>query len=242
MHIAQLLDGLYRQQQVLALLDGAYTQNKLIGQVVGLPHTCLGLGRYRLGKNRVAPLIHHINLVGRDAVELHDVALGTLAHRHNAVGLATSIPELVIIDDAIQPVIILRITQENQVMNGHHAAYSRAVNPHGQLIAQAVVQLHPVLQQTAFDKEGAPQSLATFHQEGVRLYRSHILVLQQGVIQRILAFLGNVHSVLVLVAIRSHRLYHESAVIAQPGKVGVGSLCIKSYNHSFKYNLRYTLE
>lgn len=34
----------------------------------------------------------------------------------------------------------------------------------------------------------------------------------------------------------SHRIYHESAIIPQSGKIGIRPLCIEPYNHSLKYN------
>ena len=40
----------------------------------------------------------------------------------------------------------------------------------------------------------------------------------------------------MFIAVCSHRIYHESAVIPQSGKIGIRPLCIEPYNHSLKYN------
>ena len=89
----------------------------------------------------MATLIHHIDFVGVDAIVLHDVALGALAHCDNSRSLTASSAELVIVDSHIDAIAVeLRERDENQVVDCHHRRHTAVVDAKWQFIAQTMIQ------------------------------------------------------------------------------------------------------
>ena len=96
-------------------------------------------------ENLVAALIRHIYFFGVNAVEMHYVALCTLAYGNYAVGVDASLACLEIIDFAVDEVVVLRKAQENQVVHGDHRRNVAAPYVERKLTAKAVENVHTVV-------------------------------------------------------------------------------------------------
>ena len=72
------------------------------------------------------------------------------------VGLLDGLQELPGIDLRVYPMIVFRMAQEDQVVDGHHAADVRLADAEGQLTAQPVIDLYLVPLQVLYHTLGSP--------------------------------------------------------------------------------------
>ena len=88
---------------------------------------------------------------------MQDIILRAFTDGDDAISLLAGHPELPGIDLGIDPMIILRMTEEDQVMNGHHAFDSRFPNPKGQFPGQPMEEVYPIPLEVVNDPFTAPK-------------------------------------------------------------------------------------
>ena len=76
-------------------------------------------------------LIDDADARGLDGTQFQDIATGALADGDDVVRLIDGATELPGIDLRIEPRIELRVAQEDEVVDGHHAADATATDAHG---------------------------------------------------------------------------------------------------------------
>ena len=115
--ICQGFDG---QKNVLPSFDGADIEDEPLWETV--VEADLLLFPFRAGfEARGTTLIDDGDMVVANMSEFHDVALRALADGDDMVGLANGLTELPGIDLRVYPVIKLRMTQEDEVVDGDDA-------------------------------------------------------------------------------------------------------------------------
>ena len=87
-----------------------------------------------------------------------DVALCTFADGDDVVGLAKRLTELPGIDLRVEPVVVLRMTQEDEVVYGHHTLDAALADANGKLAGESVVELNTVAKEILHDTVSAPES------------------------------------------------------------------------------------
>ena len=89
----------------------------------------------------------------------HYITLSTLTDGDNMISLTDGLPELPGIDLCINPVVELRIAQEDKVMDSNHTADAALMNAPREFSREAMVQLHSVLLQILHNTMGTPDGL-----------------------------------------------------------------------------------
>ena len=97
-------------------------------------------------KRIVAALVHHIYLIGIDVIELNDIALGTLAHRYDTVGLYACFLELIVVYGAVYKRIAFGVAKEYQIVYGNDVLGTSAYPTYieRKLVAESVVDIESV--------------------------------------------------------------------------------------------------
>ena len=138
--------GLSQQHKVLTALYAAHVEYIFIWQVVTLSHFFFLIARYGVLKRIVAALVHHVYLIGIDVIELNDIALGTLAHRYDTVGLYAGFLELIVVDGAVYKRIAFGVAKEYQIVYGNYVLGTSAYPAYieRKLVAESVVYIESV--------------------------------------------------------------------------------------------------
>ena len=95
-------------------------------------------------------------LVFSHTSQLHDVALGTLADGNDVVGLLQRLTELPGINLRVRPMVELGMTQEDKVVDGHHAADATLPDAYRQLTRQPMIELHTIMSQVLYHARHTP--------------------------------------------------------------------------------------
>ena len=101
-------------------------------------------------------LINQFYLVFSHISKLHYVALGTFADSHNLVGFTTSIAKLPTIYHHVDRLVVFRMAQEYQVVNGNHALYSSLMYAHRQFASKTMIDIYMVAFQVVDDIAYSP--------------------------------------------------------------------------------------
>ena len=156
--VGQMVQRLDGKEDVLARLYGAHGEQVAPRGDDGLQGLWQQALRSRCsGEARCAALIDYGDAPGRGdgAAEtvgiVENVATGTLADGNDVVGLAERLTEFTGIDAGVEPAVVLRVAQEDKVVDGDHGADSRPPDAYGQFARETVEQLHAVAQQVAAD-------------------------------------------------------------------------------------------
>ena len=88
---------------------------------------------------------------------MEDVALGALADGDDVVGLTDGLAELPGVDLRVEPVVVLGVAQEDEVVDGDHALYTALGDAYGQLARETVEELDAVVKEVADDPLAAPE-------------------------------------------------------------------------------------
>ena len=155
--VGQQRQSTCKEDEVLALLDAAHIQDVTCGQVVVRAHRCQdGFGN-PLAEALVAALIDDFDLIGRRAEIMDDVALGTLADGDDAVGIAAGPAELIGIDPPVDGLVIARVAEEDEVVDGDDRLDATCPpDVEGQFAREAMVEGHAVGFQPVCDTPHAP--------------------------------------------------------------------------------------
>ena len=105
--------GAGRQHEVFAPLYAAHVEHEARRQRVAAAHVGKGFGGYVGGKGRVAPLVNHVDFALVDAVVVHQLALGKLAHGYHPVGHAAGAAELVVVYHSVYGVVVFGAMDED---------------------------------------------------------------------------------------------------------------------------------
>ena len=90
---------------------------------------------------------------------MHDVALRALADGDDMIGLTQRATELPLIEPGVDSLIVFRVAQENQVVDGDDGTYAGIAQTLGQFTREAVEQLHAIALQVFYDATRTPIGL-----------------------------------------------------------------------------------
>ena len=158
--VGEVVEGLDGQEDVLAALDGADGEDvAALRPFDRLSHR---------GEAGGAGLVDDGDAGGIDlGGVVEDVAPGALADGDDVVGLTHGLAELPGVDLRVEPVVVLGMTQEDEVVDGDDAADAGGSEAEGQLAGEAVEELYAVAQQVGRDVLGAPEGGLQLLRQGV---------------------------------------------------------------------------
>ena len=152
-YIPQCLDS---QQHILPLLYRADTDDITLRQVVFLAHQLALIIGGALLEPCTATLVNQVYLLRFYASEKHDIPLGTLADGNNPVGLCHRLAEFPCVEFRVEPLVILGMAQEYQVVNGDNRLDARLLDSDRKLSRQTMIELNSVLPELTYHAMGAP--------------------------------------------------------------------------------------
>ena len=106
--------------------------------------------------------------------ELKDVPPCTFADGNDMVCLAYSLTELPGVDLRINPVVVFGMTEEDKVVDGHHALDARLADAPWQLARETMIKLNSIALQVADDPTSSPQRFVERYHRGGRVAERHI--------------------------------------------------------------------
>ena len=159
--LRQQVDGLDSHGEVLATLDGTDGKDETLGELVTGADIGTALGRDRGGETGGKTLVDDADAVGiLRTAQLEDVLAGALADGDDVVGLTEGMAELPLVETGVEPVVVLGVAQEDEVVDGDDAADAGTTETHGELAGEAVVDVDTVADEVADDVARTPQGLA----------------------------------------------------------------------------------
>ena len=87
----------------------------------------------------------------------HDVTLRTFADGDDMVGLAESTTELPGVDLRVNPVIVFRVAQENQVVDGDDALNATLADTDRKFARESVIELYAIMLKVVYNAMSAPE-------------------------------------------------------------------------------------
>ena len=127
----------------------------------------LGVGRD--GETGRETLVDDGDAVVVDVPVFHDVAFRTLADGDDMIGFFQRATEFPGIDLGIQPVVELRVAQEDEVVDGHDTADAALADTHGQFAGETMIDLDAVFLQILDDARAAPDGFVEGHGAVLRI-------------------------------------------------------------------------
>ena len=121
----------------------------------------------------VAPLIDNGDFLLGGTEEMYDIALRALAHGDDTVGTKAGGAELPMVDPAVDARIVVRETQEDEVVDGDHALDAFRAQSPGQLTRESVEEPHLLTRRSADDAPLAPQRTAKTPEEALGKAHPH---------------------------------------------------------------------
>ncbi len=161
---------------------------------------------------------------------MEDVALGALADGDNMVGFAHRLTKLPGVDLCVEPVVVLGVAQEDEVVDGDHALYTALGDAYGQLAREAVVEFNAVTAQAAEDAMAAPVGLGEPAQgQAAGIARTDIVTAHDLAPQMADAVVGGVKT--HLEGQRCEVVDERAGVTAQARGVAEGALGVVTDDH-----------
>ena len=145
------MECLYRQKDVLPLFDAANAKD-ITGNVTACLSSCEVSNAATLVDDRDAAFVNVA--VG------HDVTFRTFADGDDMVGLLDSLTEFPGIYFCVEPVVVFRMAEKNQVVDGDDALDATLADANGQFSRQSVVDLNAIALQVVDDAPCAPKGFA----------------------------------------------------------------------------------
>ena len=161
---------------------------------------------------------------------MEDVALGTLADGDDMVGLAHRLTELPGVDLRVEPVVVLGMAQEDEVVDGDHTSDATAGDAHGQLARETVVEFDTVAAQAPEDAVAAPVGLGeTAQGQTAGVARADIVAAHDLAPQVADAVVGGVEA--HLERQRREVVDERAGIAAQARGIAEGALGVVSDDH-----------
>ena len=151
-----MCQSLHSQSEVLPCLDTSHIEQVTLRQSIPLSGSRLIL-RCSLSESRRTTLIDDIDPIGRHVEKLHHIALGLLAYRYHPVGTTGSMAVFEPIQQPVHRLIIVRIANEDQVVDRYHRGDTLAVYAEWQFVAQTVEEIDALFLQSRHHAEVAPE-------------------------------------------------------------------------------------
>ena len=165
------------------------------------------------------------------ATQFQNVTAGTLADSNNGVGLAESLPKLPLINLRVQPMVVFRVAQEDEVVNGDHATDAGTPQPHGQLARQPVIDGDAVGLQVVYDAARAPPGLA--QRSRVPLGVAEVHPLDYLSTQLVTPFVRSIEAQLHVAVAEPYQVVDQrTSVATQSCSVAHDALGVNTYYHT----------
>src|SRR5574344_83348 len=119
-----IFKGFYGKQDIFPFLYTAHLKNISFWSTIKQSYHPLFLFAHRLFETIVTSLIDNRNHIGVYTRKLHYVTFRAFTYCNNMLRFITSYVEFILVDFYVKPVIILRETQKNQVMDSNYPMYS----------------------------------------------------------------------------------------------------------------------
>ena len=146
-----MMECLYRQKDVLPLFDAANAKD-ITGNVTACLSSCEVGNAATLVDDRDAAFVNVA--VG------HDVTFRTFADGDDMVGFPNSLTEFPGIYFRVEPVVVFRMAEKNQVVDSDDALDAALADTDGQFSRQSVIDLNTIALQVADDAPCAPKGFA----------------------------------------------------------------------------------
>ena len=145
------MECLYCQKDVLPLFDAANAKD-----VTGSVTVCLSSCEV----GNAATLVDDRDAAFVDVAVGQDVAFCTFADGDDMVGLKYCLTEFPSIYFRVEPVVVFRMTEKDQVVDSDDALDAALADTDGQFSSQSVVDLNTIALQVADDAPCAPKHFA----------------------------------------------------------------------------------
>ena len=147
------------------------------------------------------------------------------------VGLLDGLLELPCIDLRVEPVVELRMAQEDQVVDGYHAADIRLADAKGQFAAQSVIDLHTIVKQVFDNAFGPPPGFGKGQGRIVGIAKRYVVLRNNLSPQLVTPLVGGIEAQVQLGIILGDIVHQRPSVVAQSCAVAHNPFRVVSYLH-----------